>query len=206
MGRDHDDRSTIIAGLPVEVHLLLALEKLKEIERQNPIGTGSRKESVGEHSWHVALGVLLLADYCTEDIDVGRAVLLALIHDSAEAVAGDTFAFGPDVDGQEEREQAGMDSLAARYPGATVTRLTELWEEYEAQSTPEARFAKGIDAFLPIVLNYLNVEKSSWAEHHVKAAKVLRRLSKVEKSLGALADINKEMISQATADGYLEPD
>lgn len=198
-------RRQILDNLPPEVVLLFELEKLKDIARQNPLSSGTRRELVGEHSWHIALGVLLLAEFSPEEVDIAHAVLLAIVHDVAEAFVGDTFAFdAAAVSTQHDREQTAMAELGERYKASPAAfRLIELWEEYEAQETPEARFVKGIDAFIPIFLNYSNIDQSSWIQHKVEAAKVLKRLNRVQREIGPLADINSQMIASAVTDGYL---
>ncbi|MEU8423407.1 HD domain-containing protein [Micromonospora sp. NPDC048835] len=203
MINDDASRLKIINNLPPQVDLLLQLEALKNVERQNPLSAGSRRERVAEHSWHIALGVILLSEHSPDDLDIARAVLLACVHDVVEAFVGDTFAFGSDVDGQRSREEGAIAHIRATFPQPTAALLADLWEEYEAQATPEARFVKGIDAFLPILLNFLNPEESSWKNHGVDSRKVLKRLQRVEQPLGALAEINKEMVAQAVREGYL---
>jgi putative hydrolase of HD superfamily len=199
-----DMRKEIQADLPEEVELLLLLERLKNLERRNPLASDARRERVGEHSWYVALGVILLADYAPEPIDIAKAALLAIAHDTVEAFVGDTFAFGPDVFSQESREHEAMKQLEESSESPAIHRLVDLWQECEAQQTQEARFVKGIDAFLPIVLNYMNVEHSSWNEHNVHSDQVRKRLGCVRDAIGSLAMINDRMIDQARAEGYLE--
>ncbi|MBM0204400.1 HD family hydrolase [Micromonospora sp. NPDC051227] len=198
-----DSREQLLDSLPMEVSLLRRLESLKELERQNPLGCASRKEKVAEHSWHIGIGVIVLAQYCPADVDIARAVLLATVHDVVEAFVGDTFAFGDDVAGQQSREQSAVAEIRSKFPGQGANLLADLWEEYESQITPEAKFVKGVDAFLPILLNFVNSENSSWRQHSVSASKVTTRLERVAASLGPLADLNRRMISQAVAEGHL---
>src|SRR6266542_1144726 len=152
-----DRREDILKDLPEEVKLLLQFEVLKELKRQNPLAMAERKERVGEHSWHLALSVLLLAEFASEPFD-----------------------------------------------SKAIHRLVDLWQEYEDQETSEARFVKGMDAFLPIVLNYMNVEHSSWSQHGVHSDQVRKRLGCVRDAIEPLAIINDRMIDQARAEGYLE--
>jgi putative hydrolase of HD superfamily len=198
-----DTREQILDSLPIEVSLLRHLEVLKELDRQNPLGCAPRKENVAEHSWHIGIGVILLAQYGPPDLDVARAVLLATVHDVVEAFVGDTFAFGNDVAGQQSREESAAAEIRSRFAGPGAALLVDLWDEYESQSTPEAKFVKGIDAFLPILLNFVNPEHSSWREHSVAASKVTKRLERVASSLGPLADLNRRMIAEAVTEGIL---
>src|SRR5215813_5336036 len=201
---DSDSRTGIMASLPEEVSLLLKLERLDEVERQNPLASSARKERVGEHSWFIALSVALLADYAPEPIDISKATLIAIVHDVVEAFVGDTFAFGPDVVDQHDREHAAMEKVLAECSSPAVERLVALWDEYEAQKTPEARFVKGLDAFVPILFNFANVEHSSWLEHGVHASQVQQRVDRVRQAIGDLAAINDKMIQQAQHDGDLK--
>ena len=195
----------IMNDLPEELAVLLGFEPLKDLERQNPLRDGDRRERVAEHSWPLALAALLLADYSPEPIDVAKAALLAVLHDAAEAFVGDTFAYDPAaIVGKKEREAQAMQDLRGRHPNsASVNRLVDLWEEYEAQDTPEARFVKGMDALCPIVLNFSNAEHSSWVEHSVRADDVRARLKRVRDTLSGLAAVCDQMIDQAEADGHL---
>jgi putative hydrolase of HD superfamily len=195
----------IVDGLPEDLAVLLLFERLKEVERQNPLRDGERRERVAEHSWQLALGTLLLAEHSPEPIDVAKAALLAVLHDAAEAFVGDTFAFDPVARiGKHEREHAAMRRLHEAHPSsAAVRRLIELWEEYEAQETPEARFVKAMDTLCPIVLNYTNVKQSSWVEHGVRADDVRARLAGVRDVLNGLASVCDQMIDQAQAEGHL---
>jgi putative hydrolase of HD superfamily len=200
---EENARTDILSSLPEEVRLLLKLEEIKDIERHNPLAYNSRKERVGEHSWYVAVAVPLLAPYSTTPIDVPRACLLAVVHDVVEAFVGDTFAFGPEVIDQHDREHAAMKRLRAESTSESIKHLVNLWDEYEAQDTPEARFVKGLDAFLPILLNFLNIKSSSWANEGVRADQVQKRLDRVRETIGTLALLNDRMIRQAAEDGDL---
>ncbi|HEY2241260.1 MAG TPA: HD domain-containing protein [Streptosporangiaceae bacterium] len=199
---DHDGEQA--AGLlPEEAELVLMFDKLKDVERQNPLAYNARRERVGEHSWHLALCVPILAEFATEPIDVARATLIAVVHDLAERFVGDTFAFGSDVVGQHDRERGAMEQLLGSSNSISVKRIVELWNEYEDQKSPEARFVKGLDAFLPILLNSTNIKNSSWADHGVRAEQVQKRLDKVRSSIGDLAAVCDRMISDAKHDGQL---
>lgn len=197
---DADRKPTV--DLPEELRFVLELEALKDLERQNPLATGERRERVAEHSWHLAVAAVLLADYAEEDVDLGRAALLAVVHDVVERFVGDTFAFGDNTTDQHQREHDAMRQLACTTSARGIQRLVECWREYEEQSTSTARFVKGIDAVLPIVQNYSNPEHSSWKTHGVAADKVRARL-RSHGNPGALSGMAEEMISDAQDRGYL---
>lgn len=181
----------------------LLLDGLKDVERQNPLRKGVRRERVAEHSWHVALSVLLLHEASPEEIDVCRAVQIALVHDLAELYVGDSFAFGDDTTKHNTDEHRAMDELRASTTSAATKALIALWDEYEAQDTPEARFVKAMDVYLPIALNHANIDQSSWKNHEVAAHKVERRVDAIRGALGVLAKQCDACIGDAKNRGYL---
>ena len=189
--------------LTEDLEFLLDLDALKDVERRNPLAKNPRPERVAEHSWHLAVASLILADDFDQRLDLGKAALLAIAHDVVERFVGDTFAFGSDVAGQSGREHRAMDDLAQRTGSPGIKRLIGLWREYEDQETPEARFVKGLDALLPILLNYHNIEFSSWRAHDVSADKVLARANNHGNMGEALRTVAVEMINDAQARGFL---
>lgn len=186
-----------------ELDFLLELEALMDIERQNPLAGNPRRERVAEHSWFLALAAILLRDDVRHDIDLGRAVTLAVVHDVVEKFVGDTFAFGDAAAGQFDREHHAMAELRKRTGSAGIHRVIELWQEYEDQKSPEARFVKGLDALIPITQNYNNIEHSSWLRHHVAADKVVARLNNHGDVGETLRPIAQQMIEDAQVRGFL---
>jgi putative hydrolase of HD superfamily len=189
--------------LPPAVEALLRLEELKVVERQNPLACADRLEGVAEHSWHLALAVPLLAPFSPVLLDISKATLLAVVHDIAEAFVGDTFAYGNQVATQYAREHAAIDKFVEENSDKSVKFLVSLWLEYEMHETPEARFVKGLDAFLPILLNHSNSQASSWVRHGVWAHQVQSRLGKVRTYIGELSHLSDQMIHDAIAQGHL---
>lgn len=189
--------------LTEEGDFLFELEELMNVERQNPLAGSPRRERVAEHSWFVALAALLLRDDVSQEIDLGRAVTLAVVHDVVEKYVGDTFAFSDATADQFDREHRAMAELRKRTGSAGISRIIDAWQEYEDQETPEARFVKGLDALIPIMQNYRNLDHSSWARHHVKADKVVTRLNNHGDVGEIWRPIAEEMIENAAASGVL---
>jgi putative hydrolase of HD superfamily len=189
--------------LTEEGDFLFELEELMNIERQNPLAGSPRRERVAEHSWFVAIAAILFRDDASQKIDLGRAVTLAVVHDVVETWAGDTFAFSEATADQFDREHRVMAELRKRTGSPGITRIIDAWQEYEDQESPEAQFVKGLDALIPIMQNYRNLDHSSWLRHHVKADKVVTRLNNhghVGETWRAIAD---EMIESAATRGVL---
>ena len=148
------------------------IDRLKSVTRMNGLHDGSRQENTAEHSWHAALSAVLLAPYANFPVDVDRVVKMLLIHDLIEIEAGDTFVYHPEeLAAQEAAEAQAAEVIFQRLPSDQNTLVKSLWEEFEARSTPEAKFAKAIDRFLPIYSNLRN-SGFSWRPHGISQSQV----------------------------------
>jgi putative hydrolase of HD superfamily len=123
---------------------LRAAERLKTVTRSGWTSTG-KAESVAEHTWRLCLMAMVVYGRA-EDIDLARLLKMCLIHDLGEAIGGDVPApaqvAGSPKAGQ---ERADLLSLVEPLPTAGRREILELWDEYEAASSPEAKLAKGLD-------------------------------------------------------------
>lgn len=158
-----------------QLAFLAEIDKLKGVLRQSRIADGSRRENSAEHSWHLAMFAILLADHA-EGVDVFKVVRMLLIHDIVEIDAGDHPYHDEAHDwaaiAQKEREAA--DRLFAIPPEPQGAALRALWDEFEAAETPEAKFAKALDRVQPILLNVL-VGGGTWDDFAVTEADVVAR-------------------------------
>ena len=151
------------------------IDKEKLIGRQNYLTDGSRKENDAEHAWHMAIMTLLLSEYSNEDIDVLKTVSMLLIHDLVEIDAGDTFAYDEEAKKtQRQRELAAADRIFGLLPQDQAEKFRNLWDEFEACKTPEARFAHTMDNIQPAMLNSESNGKS-WKEKGVYLSQILER-------------------------------
>lgn len=151
------------------------IDREKQIGRQTYLADGSRKENDAEHAWHMAVMTLLLSEYSNEEIDVLRTISLLLIHDLVEIYAGDTYAYDETgKQSQREREEQAADRLFGMLPEDQGRYMRELWEEFEAEETGEAKFARTMDHLQPLMLNDAS-EGKSWQEHGVRLEQVMRR-------------------------------
>lgn len=151
------------------------IDKEKFIGRQTYLSDARRKENDAEHAWHMAIMTLLLSEYANEKIDVLRTISMLLIHDLVEIDAGDTYAY--DEDGkktQAERERKAADRIYGLLPKEQGKKLYDLWLEFEARQTPEAKFARVMDNIQPMMLNAATDGKA-WEEHEVKFSQILGR-------------------------------
>jgi putative hydrolase of HD superfamily len=185
-----------------QLAFLLEIDKLKRIERQTLITGSSRRENTAEHSWHLAVYAALLAEWSDQPIDLGRVLLLCLVHDIVEIDAGDTFAY--DVAGNEskvEREQAAADRLFGLLPDDQRDMMRALWDEYEDGSTPESRFANAVDRLQPVMLNHASKNDAPWKKHNVTLDQVVARNAPIADGSVALWAAARRRIDEVVAEG-----
>lgn len=151
------------------------IDKEKTISRMTYISDGARRENDAEHAWHAALMAILLAEYSNEPIDVLRTVTMLLLHDLVEIDAGDAFAYDPEAQAaQHDKELRAADRLYGLLPEDQRTYFRGLWEEFEAGTTPEARFARVMDNLQPLMLNAMQHGRL-WREQGVALRQVMAR-------------------------------
>ncbi|MCM1157488.1 MAG: HD domain-containing protein [Bacteroidales bacterium] len=161
--------------LQKQFDFVLELDKLKSVKRQSYVADGSRRENDAEHSWHLALMAMLFNEYANEQTDMLQVMKMVLIHDAVEIDAGDTYAYDEAGNAtKRQREEKAADRIFSLLPEDQAGEMRELWEEFEANETPEARFANALDRVQPIMLNDWTGGKA-WREHEVAASQVLDR-------------------------------
>jgi putative hydrolases of HD superfamily len=123
---------------------LRAAERLKTVTRSGWTSTG-QPESVAEHTWRLCLMAMVLYGR-TDAVDLAKLLKMCLIHDLGEAIGGDVPAPAQQAGvNKADRERADLLELIAPLPVAARREIVELWDEYEAAASPEARVAKGLD-------------------------------------------------------------
>jgi putative hydrolase of HD superfamily len=178
--------------LEKQLAFIREIDKEKMIKRQNYITDCETREDDAQHAWHMAIMTLLLKEYANEEIDVLKTVSMLLIHDLVEVYAGDTYAY--DEEGkktQAEREAKAADKLYGLLPEDQGEYLKNLWYEFEEQKTPEARFARTMDCFQPLILNDAT-DGRAWKEHDVKRNQVLKRNERVHLGSEKIWEYEKE--------------
>ena len=155
------------------LNFIIAADALRNVERRTFLADGSRHENSAEHSWHLALAVLLFEPVARErDLDVGRAIEMALLHDLVEIGAGDTYVY--DTAGretQEARERQAADEIFGLLPDKQNAEFRARWDEFEELKSPEAQFVRGLDRMLPLLLNFSTAGKA-WIAHGINTRQV----------------------------------
>lgn len=135
---------------------LAEADRLKSINRATTLCDASRFENSGEHSWHLALYAMVLADHAPQGVQINRVIRMLLLHDLVEIDAGDVPIYASNAQIQAETEVAEIraaERLFALLPEPQGAPLLKLWKEFEAASTPDAIFAKSLDRFQPPIQN-----------------------------------------------------
>jgi putative hydrolases of HD superfamily len=195
---------TIPSRLEQQVRFLLEVDQLKEIFRRAVLTRSRRRENDAEHSWHLCVCVLLLAEHANlPDLDVLKVLKLVIVHDLVEIDAGDTFAYDTaGMAGQHEREARAADRIFGLLPEDQGRAFRALWDEFEARETPEACFAAAVDHFQPMLLN-ANTEGQSWRTHGVTYSQVIARNQHVSQGSAALWAYATRMVREAVERGHL---
>ena len=161
-----------------QVAFLTEVDRLKSIERATTLGDGTRFENSAEHSWHVALCTLILAEQARPDVEISRVIKMLLIHDLVEIDAGDAPIFGQyDAEKLADEEAKAARRIFGLLPADQASELLDLWNEFEAAATPDAQFAKSMDRFQPPNQN-LASGGGSWKDYGVD-------LNRIEARVGA---------------------
>lgn len=189
-----------------QIRFVLEADRLKTVLRQSPLTDRSRRENSAEHSWHLALMALVLAEHAPPGTDLPRVMSMVVLHDLVEIDAGDLFLYAPAAahDQQEAAERAAADRLFSLLPARQGQALRALWEEFEERVTPEARFARALDRLQPMLINMVT-GGGTWAAHHVTADQVLARVKLIDDGSPSLGAYAREMIAKAVAEGLLAP-
>ena len=189
--------------LQKQLEFCLKLDEAKNILRQTHLSQHGRRENDAEHAWHMAVMAYVLRDYANEPVDVGKLLIMCLIHDIVEIEAGDTYAY--DEAGkktQAEREAAARDKLFGMLPADQAAELAGLFDEFDEGKSPEARFANAIDNLQPLILNHSNGGKD-WIDHQVTYDQVFQRQSRTEAGSKVLFDYTQQVLDDHVKKGNL---
>jgi putative hydrolase of HD superfamily len=179
--------------LDAQFAFLNEADRLKSVLRATTLCDGSRRENSGEHSWHLALYALVLAEQAAPGVDINRVIRMLLIHDLVEIDVGDvpihsangTAHASADTQAAESR---AADRIFGLLPADTGAELRALWDEFESAETPDAIFAKSLDRVQPVMAN-LQSGGGTWIEYNVTAEQLHTRVgSKIAKGAPRLWD------------------
>jgi putative hydrolases of HD superfamily len=194
--------------LDQQMRFVAEIGRLKGVLRQTVLaGPGlNRPENSAEHSWHLAVMALVLAEHAPPDTDLGKVTAMVLLHDLVEIDAGDLFVYA-DAQRQAQQElaeRAAADRIFAILPADQQTGARLLWDEFMQRQTSEAKFARALDRLQPMLEN-LTAGGGTWQRHGITADQVLEKVLLIEDGSETLGALARELVGEAVAKGILAP-
>lgn len=194
--------------LEQQLDFLRVVDALKRVDRMTRLiqrsGEISRRENSAEHSWHLALMAMMLVEHANEPVDLARVLQMILVHDIVEIDAGDTFVYdAAAMVGKADREEAAANRIFGLLPDDQKVELLELWHEFEARETPEAKYASALDRLAGMLPNAVN-NGGTWNEHHVTVEQVTRRNESIATGSDVLWEHAKQWIQAVHAAGLID--
>lgn len=186
-----------------QISFIKEIDKVKYIQRKTKLFNSDRNENDAEHSWHLAMMALVLAEHSNVPVDVLKVVKMVLIHDIVEIDAGDTFIY----DTQKNHSNTDEERLAANrifglLPKEQAEEMIAVWEEFEAGETPEAKFARAMDRLEPLLQNTSN-NGGTWKEFGVSFEKVHLKKSIIKEGSATIWDFADQLIRDSVEKGIL---
>lgn len=189
-----------------QMRFVAEIGKLKAVLRQTALAGLDRRENSAEHSWHLAMMVLVLGEHAPPDTDLARVTSMVLLHDLVEIDAGDLFVY---ADAEQQRrqdaaERAAADRIFALLPADQAMALRGLWDEFTARESADAKFARAIDRLQPMLENFA-AGGGTWVRHGIAADQVLTLVALIEDGSPSLGAFARNLVREAVAAGLLAP-
>lgn len=186
-----------------QVSFIKEIDKLKYIQRKTKLFNSDRNENDAEHSWHLAMMTIVLAEHANQPIDVLKVLKMVLIHDIVEIDAGDTFLY----DTQKSHINTDEELMAAKrifglLPTEQAEEFIAIWQEFEEGKTDEAKFAKSMDRFEPLLQNTTN-NGGTWVEFNVPYEKVYEKKKNIQQGSTAIWEYAEGLINDSVDKGFL---
>jgi putative hydrolases of HD superfamily len=183
-----------------QLEFILEIDRLKSVLRRSYLIDVDRHENSAEHSWHLAVAAMVLAEHAKEPIDIGKVIRLVLVHDLVEIDAGDTFIYDEAANaGKAAREQEAAERLFGLLPEEQAQSFMALWREFEDRQTPEAKFAFALDRLMPVLHNVFT-QGRSWKEHGIRQEQALTKNRPIEDGSPVLWQVVESLVKQSIAD------
>lgn len=194
----------IPSNLLQQIEFIKEIDKLKYIERRTSLFNSSRRENDAEHSWHLAVMAIILAEHANEKVDILKVVKMLLIHDLVEIDAGDTFLYDTQKNHTNtDEERLAADRIFGLLPLAQKDELIEIWEEFEANETAEANFARTMDRLEPLLQNSSN-NGGTWREYDVPYSAVLEKKKVMDKGSHVIWEYSQNLLKENVKNGNLK--
>lgn len=187
-----------------QVNFIKEIDKLKYIQRRTKLFNSDRHENDAEHSWHLAMMTLVLAGHSNTPIDVLKVLKMVLIHDIVEIDAGDTFIY----DNAKSHDNTAEELVAAKrifglLPEAQANDFLAVWTEFEEGTSDEAKFARAMDRFEPLLQNTSN-NGGTWTEFNVPYEQVYAKKKTIKSGSVSLWKYAEHLINDSLDIGILK--
>jgi len=187
-----------------QIAFIKEIDKVKYIQRKTKLFNSDRNENDAEHSWHLALMAIVLAEHSDEPIDVLKVVKMVLIHDIVEIDAGDVFIYDTLKNhSNTDEERLAANRIFGLLPQKQAAEMIAVWEEFEAGETSEAKFAKSMDRLEPLLQNTSN-NGGTWKEFDVNYEKVYEKKSVIKNGSTTLWNYGEGLINESVKNGILK--
>ena len=187
-----------------QIDFIKKIDKLKYIQRKTKLFNSDRHENDAEHSWHLAMMTLVLAEHANNAIDVLKVLKMVLIHDIVEIDAGDTFMYDPvNNHTNTEQERLAAKRIFGLLPPVQAEEFIAIWEEFEEGNTEEAKFARSMDRLEPLLQNSSN-NGGTWAEFNVDYQKVHSKKMIIQNGSSTIWAYAEQLLKENVEKGILK--
>ena len=195
-----------INNLLKQIDFIKEIDKIKYIQRKTKLFNSNRCENDAEHSWHLAMMAIVLAEHSNEPVDILKVVKMVLIHDIVEIDSGDIFIYDTEMNhNNSEEERKAAQRIFGMLPREQAEEFIALWEEFEANETAEAKFAKAVDRLEPLLQNSSN-NGGTWQEYGVKHSQVIDKKIIINEGSETLWDYTTDLLDRCVEKGILSKD
>lgn len=187
-----------------QINFIKEIDKIKYIQRKTKLINSDRNENDAEHSWHLAMMAIVLAEHSNVPIDILKVVKMVLIHDIVEIDAGDTFIYDTTKShSNTDEERIAANRIFGMLPKEQAEELISIWEEFESGLTNEAKFAKSMDRLEPLLQNTSN-DGGTWKEFGVTYDKVFEKKKVIKEGSNSIWHYAENLINESVDKGILK--
>ena len=190
--------------LSKQISFIQEIDKIKYIQRKTKLFNSDRPENDAEHSWHLAVMTMVLAEHSDTPIDVLKVLKMVLIHDIVEIDAGDTFIYDTlKSHSNTDNERKAAIRIFGLLPKEQGDELIAIWEEFETGATNEAKFAKSMDRLEPLLQNASN-NGGTWKEFDVDYHQVYEKKKVIKEGSTTLWNYAENLLLESVDKGILK--
>ena len=187
-----------------QIQFIKEIDKIKYIQRRTCLLNSDRPENDAEHSWHLALMAIALSEHANKPVDILKVIKMVLIHDIVEIDSGDVFVYDKSKSHKNtEEEFAAAKRIFGLLPENQAKELIDLWKEFEDGETDDAKFAKSLDKFEPLLQNFSN-NGGTWDKYNVTYNEVYTQKKSINNGSGTLWEYAENLLNESVDKGILK--